>query len=211
MGDNCCCFDYGILEKVIKSIIKGKLGDEDFPMSAIPTTAAKTCPTFVVAQTAHDMCARPTIFRTYSGTQIQASECAIWQAARATSAAPTFFMLIHRPPPAITYTGGGLGYNNPSEVALEEARRLWPSCAQLGFVSIGTGRPKANPIILNADAENSTADANTKMVSALAQLVANSEEVHQRMRKRIKDGTFGLTYLEMSARSGWKNGTGAMN
>lgn len=126
-------------------------------MNAIPTdTSFKVCPTFVVSKTAADANARPTVFRTYSGKQIRPSECTIWQAARATSAAPTFFkpMEINRPRPAITYIDGGMGHNNPAEVALEEAQRIWPDCSQFGLVSIGTGRPKANSILLSDGAES---------------------------------------------------------
>ena len=67
--------------------------------------------------------ASPTVFRSYSGEGIQPSQCAIWQAARATSAAPSFFkeMYIDNPRPGINYVDGGLGHNNPAEVALEEA------------------------------------------------------------------------------------------
>lgn len=124
-------------------------------MNAIPNTAKQNCPTFVVAQTTANVNGPPTIFRTYRGKQTRASECALWQAARATTAAPTFFkpMSIDRPRPAITYIDGGMGHNNPSELALDEARRIWPTCTQFGLVSIGTGRPKANSIHLGESAE----------------------------------------------------------
>ena len=155
VGDDRCRFDYNILERVIKQIIQQKLGDENCRMNAIPKTANKTCPTFVVAKTAANINSPPTIFRTYRGDKTRPSECALWQAARATSAAPTFFkpMTIDRPRPAITYVDGGMGYNNPSELALNEARRIWPTCTQFGLVSIGTGRPKANAIQLSEAAE----------------------------------------------------------
>jgi hypothetical protein len=158
VGDNCCRFDYNILERAIKKIIQEKLGDENCRMNAIPNTANKTCPAFVVAKTAANANASPTIFRTYRGKQARPSECALWQAARATSAAPTFFkpMSIDRPRPAITYIDGGMGHNNPSEVALDEARRIWPTCTEFGLVSIGTGRPKANSIMLSDAAEASS-------------------------------------------------------
>ena len=158
VGDDCCRFDYTVLERVIKEIIHAKLGDENCCMNAIPKTANKACPTFVIAKTKADVNGLPTIFRTYRGEQIQPSECALWQAARATSAALTFFkpMSIGHPRPVITYIDGGMGYNNPSEVALDEARRIWPRCTQFGLVSIGTGRPKANSIRLGDSAETNS-------------------------------------------------------
>ena len=124
-------------------------------MNAIPKTTNKNCPTFVIAKTVANINGPPTIFRTYRGQKIWPSECPLWQAARATSAAPTFFkpMSIDRPRPPIIYVDGGMGYNNPSEVALNEARRIWPSCTQFGLVSIGTGRSKANAIQFSGAAE----------------------------------------------------------
>jgi hypothetical protein len=155
VGDDCCRFDFNVLEGAIKKMIQAKLGDENCGMGAIPTTGNKTCRTFVVTKTAANINSAPTIFRTYDGKQIRPSQCAIWQAARATSAAPTFFkaISIDRPRPAITYVDGGLGYNNPSEVALEEARRIWPTCTEFGLVSIGTGRPQANAIHFSKSTE----------------------------------------------------------
>ena len=156
LGDDQCRFDYNILERIIKKIIQEKLGDENCRMNAIPKTTDKQhCPTFVVAKTAANINSPPTIFRTYRGEKTRPSECALWQAARATSAAPTFFkaMTVDRPRPAITYVDGGMGYNNPSELALTEARRIWSTCTQFGLVSIGTGRPKANAIQLAEAAE----------------------------------------------------------
>ena len=146
-GDDRCRFDYTILETVIKQMIRERLGDENCFMNAI-NSSNKTCPTFVVAKTIVDLNGPPVIFRTYRGGNIRPSECALWQAARATSAAPTFFkpMSVDQPRPAITYVDGGLGYNNPSRVAWSEAQRIWPTCTQFGVVSIGTGRPKANSI-----------------------------------------------------------------
>jgi hypothetical protein len=47
-------------------------------------------------------------------------------------------MLIGRPPTA--YVDGGLGYNNPIRLAMEEARHIWPASREIGcVVSIGTG------------------------------------------------------------------------
>lgn len=67
-------------------------------------------------------------------------DCPIWQACQATSAAPTFFppMVIGRPPTA--YVDGGLGYNNPIRLLVEEARHIWPASREIGcIVSVGTG------------------------------------------------------------------------
>jgi predicted acylesterase/phospholipase RssA len=56
----------------------------------------------------------------------------LWAAARATSAAPTFF------PPYGSLIDGGVFINNPALSAYAAARRMWPDEKQL-VVSIGTG------------------------------------------------------------------------
>ena len=79
------------------------------------------------------------LFRTYQSHETH-SNCKIWEAARATSAAPTFFKRIEigRKQPFID---GGLGRNNPSLVVLDEARAQFGARRNIGcFVSIGTGQ-----------------------------------------------------------------------
>jgi patatin-like phospholipase/acyl hydrolase len=126
VGDDQCRFDHNILEHTIKAIIKDRSTDESCTMNAISATANRTCPTFVVAKKALNVGASPTVFRTYGGERIRPSKCALWQAASATGTAPSFFMpmYIDDPRPGITYVDGGLGHNNPSQVALDEAQRV---------------------------------------------------------------------------------------
>jgi predicted acylesterase/phospholipase RssA len=80
----------------------------------------------------------PVLFRTYQSHEPHLG-CKIWEAARATSAAPTFFKRIeigNKQP----FIDGGLGCNNPSRLVLEEAEVIFPNC-QIGcLVSIGTGQ-----------------------------------------------------------------------
>jgi len=96
-------------------------------------------PRFVCAMNAHNMNANiPTLFRTYESHEIH-SDCKIWEAARATSAAPTFFKHIElgRAQPFID---GGLGRNNPSRMVLEEAKALFGARHIGCLVSIGAGQ-----------------------------------------------------------------------
>ena len=81
----------------------------------------------------------PVLFRTYQprGSPL---DCKIWEAARATSATPTFFERIEigRNQP---FVDGGVGCNNPSQVVLHEAKALFGGARQIGcLVSIGTGQ-----------------------------------------------------------------------
>lgn len=81
-------------------------------------------------------------FRSYKSSHGVNNECLIWEACRATSAAPTFFppMVIGHPPTA--YVDGGLGYNNPIRPLMEEARCVWPNRQFECILSIGTGVPE---------------------------------------------------------------------
>jgi len=58
---------------------------------------------------------------------------------------PSFFkeMYIDNPRPGVAYVDGGLGHNNPSQVALDEAERIWQTSKNFCLVSIGTGRQRA--------------------------------------------------------------------
>ena len=79
----------------------------------------------------------PVLFRSYQSQETHSS-CKIWEAAQATSAAPTFFkhMEIGNKQPFID---GGLGCNNPSKLVLKEAKVVFPFY-QIGcLLSIGTG------------------------------------------------------------------------
>jgi predicted acylesterase/phospholipase RssA len=64
--------------------------------------------------------------------------CKIWEAARATSAASTFFEPIAIGPHEQTYVDGALGFNNPIRLLDRESRDLWPDDNRI-FLSIGTG------------------------------------------------------------------------
>lgn len=126
-------YDYRVLEQNIEKVLKKV---EVTRETMLYDDREDCCRTFVVAKRhlAHDSAA--VLLRSYEvdGTEIP---CTILQAARATSAAPTYFpeMEIDED----MYVDGGIGYNNPSEEAIREARRIWPE-RQIGcLVSIGTG------------------------------------------------------------------------
>ena len=78
------------------------------------------------------------LFRSYQFQETH-SGCKIWEAAQATSAAPTFFKCIeigNKQP----FIDGGLDCNNSSKLVLKEAQVVFPA-QQIGcLVSIGTGQ-----------------------------------------------------------------------
>jgi predicted acylesterase/phospholipase RssA len=64
--------------------------------------------------------------------------CRIWEAARATSAASTFYDPIEIGPHRQKYVDGALGYNNPIRLLDRESKDMWPDSDRI-FISIGTG------------------------------------------------------------------------
>ncbi len=126
-------YDHRILEQNIERVLK-KVGATC--ETEIYDDREDCCKTFVVAKRhlAHDSAA--VLFRSYEvdGTEIP---CTILEAARATSAAPTYFLEMEID--GNLYVDGGIGYNNPSEEAIREARRIWPKREIGCLVSIGTG------------------------------------------------------------------------
>ncbi|KAK3328585.1 acyl transferase/acyl hydrolase/lysophospholipase [Cercophora scortea] len=69
-------------------------------------------------------------------------EIKVWEAARATSAAPAYFKPFLRPGSPGAYIDGALFHNNPAKIANEERKRLWPETDQPDILlSLGTGKP----------------------------------------------------------------------
>jgi predicted acylesterase/phospholipase RssA len=132
-------FDHNILEQQIKDVIESsRLNlESDSPLE---DPCDDACKTFVVAQTLRDG-GSAVRMRSYTSRRSYAFPSLIWEAARATSAAPTFFEPITID--GEIYSDGGIGWNNPSEEAIAEARQVWPN-RQIGcLVSLGTGLESA--------------------------------------------------------------------
>ena len=92
--------------------------------------------------------AQPQALRTYSTNHEAPWSCTIWQAARATSAAPTFFKPLQLSLPHVTsWIDAGMKFNNPSKALRAEAGKIWGSeYGQMNFnqdisifLSLGTG------------------------------------------------------------------------
>lgn len=108
--------------------------------------------------------------RTYDSEE-PGTKCTIWQACRATTAAPTFFNYTEfgEPIPA-RYVDGGLGMNNPIRALMDEASRIWGPLDQsrIGCVlSIGTG---VKPISAMGSITPSIAEA-------LSEIATDTEEI----------------------------------
>ncbi|KAI5851386.1 patatin-like phospholipase-domain-containing protein [Morchella snyderi] len=99
-----------------------------------PPAAATGCHGLVVAVYKHAV-GVPRLFLTSDPND----PTKIWQALRATSAAPTFFEEMSFGSPKITYIDGGLGYNSPCVEIDSQAKSIWEGRSVGCVVSIGTG------------------------------------------------------------------------
>jgi patatin-like phospholipase/acyl hydrolase len=94
--------------------------------------------------------------------------CRIWEAARATSAASTFFDSIEIGPNHQKFVDGALGYNNPIQLLEREAKDMWPDSEHL-FISIGTGT-----------APNASLEGNiVTLAKRIQDIVVETEKTHE--------------------------------
>lgn len=120
------------------------------------------------------------------------SKAAIWEAARATSAATTFFDPM--PFGRQEFVDGATGYNNPVEVVLEEARELWPDWESRiqCLVSIGTG------VIEPRDFGNNLPEVG----KTLASLATETEKTEDRFNKNCVRNGVGDVYFRFNVEKG---------
>ena len=132
-------FNASTLIDVIREIVEVRNSGQYLLQDIQDTEKAKT----FVAATPSEVMVTPRLFRTYPVRENAGTDCKIWEVARATNAASTFFK-------GITikddwrgreqFTDGGLLCNNPSEIALHEALKAFNPDTKLEcLVSIGTG------------------------------------------------------------------------
>ena len=118
----------------------------------------------------------PVLFRSYPSQETH-SGCKIWEAARATSADPTFFKRIeigNQQP----FIDGGLGCNNPSKLLTKEAKMVF-SAHQIGcLVSIGTGQAEVITIRTPGFFQQIVP---TDIINALKAISADCEATHEEM------------------------------
>lgn len=132
--DRRALFDHVALEQQVKEVIREKFIQEEAPLA---NNKIGACKTFVVA-TRPRASGSPVLMRTYDNFPwVEAFPGTIWQAARATTAAPTLFLPVVIDD--IQYCDGGIGYNNPAELAIDEAHNIWPGRCIGCLVSVGTG------------------------------------------------------------------------
>jgi predicted acylesterase/phospholipase RssA len=117
------------------------------------------------------------------------SQLEIWQAARATSAAPTFFKPIDID--GISYVDGGLGYNNPAFEVLDEGEDLFDftipgnPVGLACLVSIGTGEAATVPAY-NLKQSVLQRIVPTHAIEAMISIVTDCESTNERLMRRFR-------------------------
>ena len=128
----------------------------------------------------------PRLLRSYDTRSVnQFAGTTIWQAARATTAAPTFFKRVWIGPPKLeeAFIDGGVGTNNPVRLVIEEAARVFGQDRPVScVVSLGTGQ--GNTIGFNTPGW-SQSWVPTDLIHALEKMATDTERVEQEMEVRF--------------------------
>ncbi|KAH7136844.1 hypothetical protein B0J13DRAFT_506566 [Dactylonectria estremocensis] len=132
--------------------------------------------TVVLAITEVNIDAPPTLFKTHD-TSSDSNGCTIWQIARATSAATTFFKPIKVGQMQISYVDAGFGYNNPCDVLIREAEQQFPERKEMQILSIGTGL--GDVVALD--------DTRKSILKALKKMASSSKKVAFSLKRRFGD------------------------
>lgn len=125
----------------------------------------------------------PELFRTYSSQHEEpvAENCTIWQAARATSAAPTFFKSVTIGNQ--TFIDGGMAHNNPTLLTLAEVKRVFPNARLACVLSLGTGKSKTISIPKNRSLFQRVVPLD--VITAIQKIATECESVHQEVTHRF--------------------------
>ncbi|KAL2884650.1 Vegetative incompatibility protein HET-E-1 [Ceratocystis lukuohia] len=130
--------------------------------------------TAVLAMTKANIETRPTFLTTYD-TPGHLTDCKVWQAARATSAAITLFDPIKLGRDGIEFIDASYGYNNPCEALISEAERQF-SGRHIMILSIGTGLGDVVEI----------SDSRSSVLKALRKMATSSKQTDLRLKKKYK-------------------------
>ena len=180
-------YNHTIFEQVAKDILKQCNEPEEMKMNDKPQSASIPF-VFVVSTKMQENNSALFLFRNYENKLPNNAKnlnegddsVKIWQAFRATSAAPTFFSPIEIENLGL-FEDGGIMANNPSEIALVEYKDSLYSSGKskkpILLVSIGTGKQIA-----------------ATGIARYLQALINSENVHQKMLNRSEDSREELTY-----------------
>ncbi|KFV60200.1 Calcium-independent phospholipase A2-gamma [Tyto alba] len=182
MGWSHAFYDSDIWEKLLKEKMGSNLMIETARNSKCPKVAAVS--TIVNRGTP----LKAFVFRNYNhfpgvkSHYIGGCQYKLWQAIRASSAAPGYFQEyvlgndLHQ--------DGGLLLNNPSALAVHECKCLWPNVPLQCLVSLGTGR---------YESEGKTSVTHTSLKAKLTNVISSAtdtEEVHTMLDALLPPDTY---------------------
>ncbi|KAJ7103892.1 acyl transferase/acyl hydrolase/lysophospholipase [Mycena epipterygia] len=179
-------FQASKFEEALRNIFK------DETMEDISTDA---CKIFVCAMNHMNMNASiPDLLRSYDTPDEPASDCMIWEAARATSATPLLFKPMEIELQGIKqhYIGGCIGNNNPTSLLLKEAIQMYPSQPIVLVASIGSGHPDTIQI--------SQAPSSSTIAKALKMIATDCEKIHEEHMHKFRSTP--NTYFRFSVEQG---------
>ncbi|KAH8793687.1 acyl transferase/acyl hydrolase/lysophospholipase, partial [Flagelloscypha sp. PMI_526] len=128
-----------VLENEVKRLIRNySTGGEEAKM----LNEDDTCKTFVCAVASQNT-THARLFRNYGSRANRSPDCAIWEAALATMAAPSLFapIVIGKQPLVEMFVGGELGWSNPTDELTQEAARVFKDRHVSCVINIGSGHP----------------------------------------------------------------------
>ncbi|KAF3188431.1 hypothetical protein TWF225_003407 [Orbilia oligospora] len=164
-------FDAEVLERVIKKYAGNKWMVNYYPSA---------CKVFVVAVKSQNIDGGPKLFRTWGQRAID-EQVRIWEAVRATSAAPTFFKPMNIN--GVEYSDGGLGYNNPAMLTYLEVVQTYGKGFPIKcFISVGTGASANIKIRDNEGLGTYTID----LLNFLKDLATNTRRAHHEVKELLQ-------------------------
>ncbi|OBT69989.1 hypothetical protein VE03_00561 [Pseudogymnoascus sp. 23342-1-I1] len=172
------------LEKAIKEVVQEKLGPGHADERMFTTEG---CKTFVCAVPAKHITTEPRLFRTWKADKCPGPDCTIWEAGRATSAAPTFFKRIYIGKPHLQeeFIDAAMGCNNPVKSLIKEAQREFGLVRKVSCVlSIGTGMPKVSGFEAPGLIQRALP---LDLINVLARMAADSDAVALEMKARYQN------------------------
>lgn len=127
-----------------------------------------------------------TYIRTYPVSANQGPDCTIVEAARATTATPGMFKraYIIEQGVAVSYVGGGLECNNPTDRVLADISLVFPDRPIACVISIGCGQLHSGSI---PNARVYDALLPSKLLPVMQTISMDCERVHQDLARRFED------------------------
>ncbi|XP_056272920.1 calcium-independent phospholipase A2-gamma-like isoform X2 [Pseudoliparis swirei] len=172
MGWNHAFYD----SEAWENILREKMGSQ----LLVETSRNPECPKVAAVSTIVNRgTLRAYVFRNYSllpgvrSPYLGGSQHQLWQAIRASSAAPGYFQEFKLGNDL--HQDGGLLINNPTALAIHECKCLWPNAPLECVVSLGTGR---------FEAPNKNSATSTSLKAKLANIISSATDTEASLRPR---------------------------